>query len=103
MTTAEVSQLDYAAGKTHTSAAVQGPPSRTGCVPLPELRSNSREGGSDEGAQGGVLYPGSGYFWAMLRKSSAMSTNASTMSGSKCVPLPRMMVLQAWSCENAGL
>ena len=50
-----------------------------------------------------VAQPGSGYFWAMLRKSSAMSTNASTMSGSKCVPLPRTMVPAAWSCEKAGL
>ena len=30
-------------GAGQTRAAVQGPPRRTGCVPLPALRSNSRE------------------------------------------------------------
>ena len=47
--------LDDAASGTYTRAAVQGPPRRTGCVPLPEWRSHSREGGRREAPQGDVL------------------------------------------------
>jgi len=53
MTLGRVWSLHQAAGETHTSGAMQGPPRRTGCIPLPELRSNLREGGRREATQGG--------------------------------------------------
>ena len=46
-------------GATQARDAKQGPPRSEGIVPLPELRSDSREGGSGAAAQGVVpyLYP----------------------------------------------
>ena len=39
-------------GAAHTRAAEQGPPRSEGCVPLPESRSDSREGGRRAAPQG---------------------------------------------------
>ncbi len=43
-------------GATQARDAKQGPPRSEGIVPLPELRSDSREGGSGAAAQGVVPY-----------------------------------------------